>query len=62
MTWYLCTRPQYVFSCGRESVLWSVSPAAAKGKASTRVLQLSMPKTDHSDSNAHRWSNAAMMN
>ena len=49
-------RPEYVYSCGRSSVLWNVSPTAAKGRANVRVVQLAQPKTDHSDETKHMYS------
>jgi hypothetical protein len=54
-------RPEYVYSCGRSSSLWHVSPAAAKGKSSTRVIQLAQPKVDHSDETKHMYSDPWML-
>ncbi|XP_064631746.1 sperm microtubule associated protein 2-like [Lineus longissimus] len=38
------SRPEYVYSCGRSSVLYDVSPLAMRGSASERVAALASPK------------------
>lgn len=41
----LCIRRgEYVFSCGRDSVIWDVQPLALKANISSRVTQLAEPK------------------
>ena len=37
-------RGQYVYSCGRSSVIWDMQPSALKANISTRVSQLAEPK------------------
>lgn len=37
-------RGEYVYSCGRESVIWDVQPLAVKTNISARVDQLAEPK------------------
>lgn len=37
-------RGEYVYSCGRESVIWDVQPLALKTNISARVNQLAEPK------------------
>ncbi|XP_039262969.2 sperm microtubule associated protein 2-like isoform X1 [Styela clava] len=37
-------RPEFVYSCGRNSQIWEVGRSALESRASERVLQLALPK------------------